>query len=156
MMEDVPDSEWLCEDCQTAVEFEKKELEKCEMKVGTSKRQSFEGKMSRSLEAAKSISLDSKSETENVGNRESDIANEGNDMTNRRMEEDAVTTSLVRETVPEPGDIGIDTRKRLPLSHESPSKFDGDKGKQPSQVATSLASSAPKNQTAQPRGKLLI
>jgi hypothetical protein len=26
MMEDVPDSEWLCEDCQAAVEFEK-ELE---------------------------------------------------------------------------------------------------------------------------------
>jgi hypothetical protein len=35
MMEDVPDSEWLCEDCQAAVEFEKKELEKCEMEVGT-------------------------------------------------------------------------------------------------------------------------
>jgi hypothetical protein len=121
-MEDVPDSEWLCEDCQAAVEFEKKELEKCEMEVGTWKRQFFEGKMSRPLEAAKSIPSDSKSDTKNVGNKESDdVANEGNDMTNSRMEE-AMTTSSVRETVPEPGDIGIDTRKRLPLSRESPSK----------------------------------
>jgi hypothetical protein len=61
-------------------------------------------------------------QTKNVGNKESDdVANEGNDMTNSRMEE-AMTTSSVRETVPEPGDIGIDTRKRLPLSRESPSK----------------------------------
>jgi hypothetical protein len=78
--------------------------------------------MSRPLEAAKSIPSDSKSDTKNVGNKESDdVANEGNDMTNSRMEE-AMTTSSVRETVPEPGDIGIDTRKRLPLSRESPSK----------------------------------
>jgi hypothetical protein len=122
MMEDVPDSEWLCEDCQAAVEFEK-ELEKCEIKVGTWKRQFFEGKMSRPLEAAKSIPSDSKSDTENIGNKESDIANEGKDMTNSRMEDEVMTTSSVRETVPEPGDIGIDTRKRLPLSRESPSKF---------------------------------
>jgi hypothetical protein len=79
--------------------------------------------MSRPLEAAKSIPSDSKSDTENIGNKESDIANEGKDMTNSRMEDEVMTTSSVRETVPEPGDIGIDTRKRLPLSRESPSKF---------------------------------
>jgi hypothetical protein len=156
MMEDVPDSEWLCEDCQTAVEFEKNKLEKCEVKVSTSKLQSFEGKMSRPLEAAKSISSDSKSEAENVGNKELDIANECNDTANSKMEEDAVITSSVKETVLGPGNIRIDTRKRLPLSRESSFKFDGDKGKQPIQVLTSLAPSAPKNQTPQLRGKLLI
>ncbi|XP_062201726.1 ASI1-immunoprecipitated protein 2-like isoform X2 [Phragmites australis] len=157
MMEEVPDSEWLCEDCQTVVELEKKKLEKCEVKVGTSKGQFFEGKINEPLDAAKRSSSDSELNVENVGNKESDTANEGSDVVNNRMEEDAVITSLVRETIPEPGGLytGADSRKRMPLSQESSFKFDADKGKQPShQVATSLASNAPKNQAPQPRGQL--
>ncbi|KAK3139732.1 hypothetical protein QOZ80_5AG0389010 [Eleusine coracana subsp. coracana] len=156
MLEEVPDSEWLCEDCETAVEFEKtkKKLEKSGVTVGTSKGQSSEGKISRPLEAAKSSSSDSESQSENVGCKESDIANEVNDMENKRTEADAMVTSSVKETVPEPDNIEADSWKKILLSRESSLKFDRDKGKQASQAATSVASSAPKNQAPVPRGPL--
>ncbi|KAK3136470.1 hypothetical protein QOZ80_5BG0435840 [Eleusine coracana subsp. coracana] len=154
MLQEVPDSEWLCEDCETAVEFEKTKLEKSGVTVGTSKGQSSEGKISRSLEAAKSSSSDSESQSENVGCKESDIANEGNDMENKRTEADAMVTSSVKETVLEPDNIEADSRKKILLSRESSLKFDRDKGKQASQAATSVASSAPKNQAPVPRGPL--
>ncbi|TVU50462.1 hypothetical protein EJB05_01834 [Eragrostis curvula] len=148
MLEEVPDSEWLCEDCQTAVEFERKKLDKCEVKVGTSKQQSSD--------AAKSSSSDSELEAENVVKKEPDTANEGSDMANNRMEGDSAITCTVRETISKPGGlyIGADSRKRTPLSRVSSSKSDADRGKQPSQVATSLASGGTKNQTPEPRGQL--
>ncbi|XP_062203574.1 protein PARALOG OF AIPP2-like isoform X3 [Phragmites australis] len=160
MMEEVPESQWLCEECQTEVEFENEnKLEKCQVKVGTSKGQSFEGKMNKPVNAANGrSSSDSEFEAENVGNKESDTANDGSDMVNNRMEENAAITTSVRETIPEPTGLymGADSRKRLSPSHESSFRFDVDKGKQPNhQVATSLASNAPKNLAPEPRGQLL-
>lgn len=151
MMEDVPEKEWLCEDCETMVESEKeKKLEKSQAKVGTSKGQSFEGEMNK---AAKSRSSDSELVAQNVDNNESDTANKRNDMVKNRME-----ASSIRDTISETGDayMGADTRKRMSSSRESSFGYDADKGKQPSQVGTSLTSNAPKNQAPQPRGKLLI
>uniref|UniRef100_A0A0A9DJ57 Zinc finger PHD-type domain-containing protein n=1 Tax=Arundo donax TaxID=35708 RepID=A0A0A9DJ57_ARUDO len=159
MMEEVPDSEWVCEDCHTLVEFEKKKkLEKCEVKVGTSKGHLVEGKMNKPLDAAKSSSSDSELEAEKLGNKESNTTNEGNETVSNRMEEDAAITSSVKETIQEPSGlyIGVDSRKKMPPLRESSFKFDADKGKQPSnQVATPMASNAPKNQAPQPRGLLL-
>ncbi|KAF8663600.1 hypothetical protein HU200_055322 [Digitaria exilis] len=151
MMEDVPEKEWLCEDCETMVESEKeKKLEKSQAKVGTSKGQSFQGEMNK---AAKNRSSDSELVAQNVDNNESDTANKGNDMVKNRME-----ASSIRYTISETGDayMGADTRKRMSSSRESSFGYDADKGKQPSQVGTSLTSNAPKNQAPQPRGKLLI
>ncbi|KAL6622892.1 hypothetical protein ACP70R_032771 [Stipagrostis hirtigluma subsp. patula] len=156
MMEEVPESEWLCEDCQAELEFEKEnKLAKCQVKFGTSEEQSSGGKMNKSVNVAKSrSSSDSEVETEKVGNKESDTANEGNNMINNRMEEDAAVASSGRETVPEPS-MGPDSRKRMPPSRESSFKFDTDKGKQPNhEVATSLAPNTLKNQAPQPRGQL--
>lgn len=156
MMEDVPEKEWLCEDCQTMVESEKeKKLEKSQAKVGTSKGQSFEGEMNK---AAKNKSSDSELEAQTVGNKESDTANKGNDMVKNRTEEVAAITSSIRDTISETGGayMGADFRKRMPSSRESSFRYDADKGKQPSQVGTSLTSNAPKNLAPQPRGKLLI
>ncbi|KAG2633908.1 hypothetical protein PVAP13_2NG253800 [Panicum virgatum] len=157
MMEDVPESEWLCEDCQTAVESEKKKLEKSEVKVGTSKGQSFEGEMNKPAIAAKSrSSSDTELEAENVGNKESDTPNKGNDTIKNRMEEDAAITSTIRDTFSETGGVymGADSRTRMPSSRESSFGYDADKGKQPSLVGTLLASKAPKNQATQARGQL--
>ena len=159
MMEDVPESEWLCEDCQTAVESEKKKLEKSEVKVGTSKGQSFEGEMNKPAIAAKSrSSSDTELEAENVANKESDTPNKGNDTVKNMMEEDAAITSTNRDTISETGGVymGADSRKRMPSSRESSLGYDADKGKQPHLVGTLLASNAPKNQATQARGKLLI
>ncbi|CAN6195370.1 unnamed protein product [Urochloa humidicola] len=158
MMEDVPESEWLCEDCQTAVESEKeKKLEKSQMKVGTSKCQSFEGEVNKPANAAKSISSsDIELEAENVGNKELDTANKGNDTVKNRMEEDAPITSSIRDTISEAGGayMGAESRKRMPSSRESSSGHDADKLKQPSQVGTLLMSNATKNQAPQSRGQL--
>ncbi|CAL5090719.1 unnamed protein product [Urochloa decumbens] len=153
MMEDVPESEWLCEDCQTAAESEKeKKLEKSQVKVGTSKWQSFEGEMNKPVIAPKSrSSSDIELEAENVGNKEVDTANKGNDTVKNRMEEDAPITSSIRDTT---SDMGADSRKRMPLSRESSFAHEADKGKQPSQVGTLLVSNATKNQAPQPRGQL--
>ncbi|XP_004956435.1 uncharacterized protein LOC101759939 isoform X2 [Setaria italica] len=156
MMEDVPESEWLCEDCQTAVESEKvKKLEKSQVKVGTSKGQSFEREMNKPAIAAKSrSSSDNELEAENAGNKEPE--KKGNDMVKKRMEDDAAITSTIRDTISETGGayMGPDSRKRMLSSRESSFGYDADKGKQPSQVGTSLASNAPKNQAPQPRGQL--
>ncbi|CAL5065234.1 unnamed protein product [Urochloa decumbens] len=153
MMEDVPESEWLCEDCQTAAESEKeKKLEKSQVKVGTSKWQSFEGEMNKPAIAAKSrSSSDIELEAENVGNKELDTANKGNDTVKNKMEEDAPITSSIRDTT---SDMGADSRKRMPLSRESSFAHEADKGKQPSQVGTLLVSNSTKNQAPQPRGQL--
>ncbi|XP_066374441.1 ASI1-immunoprecipitated protein 2-like isoform X2 [Miscanthus floridulus] len=158
MTAEVPDSEWLCEDCQTAVESEKENrLEKSQVKVGTSKELSFEGEINKPPIAAKSRnSSDCKLKVENVENKESDTTNEGNDTVETRTEEDAAMTSSIRDTIPETGGLytGADSRKRMQPSHEI-FMFDADKGKQPShQVATSLAFNALKNQAPQPRGQL--
>ncbi|CAD6340085.1 unnamed protein product [Miscanthus lutarioriparius] len=158
MMEEVPDSEWLCEDCQTAVESEKENrLEKSQVKVGTSKELSFEGEINKPPIAAKSRnSSDCKLKVENVENKESDTTNEGNDTVETRTEEDAAMTSSIRDTIPETGGLytGADSRKRMQPSHEI-FMFDADKGKQPShQVATSLEFNALKNQAPQPHGQL--
>lgn len=159
MMEEVPDSDWLCEDCQTTVESEKENrLEKSQMKVGTSKELSFEGEINKPAIAAKNRTSDCELKAEKIGNKESDTTNEGNDSVKTRTEEDAAMTSSVRDTIPETGGLymGADSRKRMQPSHEI-SVFDADKGKQPShQVATSLSFNALKNQTPQPRGKFLI
>ncbi|XP_066369129.1 ASI1-immunoprecipitated protein 2-like isoform X2 [Miscanthus floridulus] len=158
MMEEVPDSDWLCEDCQTAVESEKENrLEKSQVKVGTSKELSFEGEINKPPIAAKNRnSSDCKMKAENVEKKESDTTNEGNDTVETRMEEDAAMTSSIRDTIPETGGMytGADSRKTMQPSHEI-FMFDADKGKQPShQVATSLAFNALKNQAPQPRGQL--
>ncbi|CAN6210284.1 unnamed protein product [Urochloa humidicola] len=152
MMEDVPENEWLCEDCQTAAESEKeKKLEKSQVKVGTSKWQSFEGEINKPAIAAKSrSSSDIELEAENVGNKELDTANKANDTVKNRMEDDALITST-RDNI---SDMGADSRKRMPLSRESSFAHDSDKGKQPSQVGTLLVSNATKNQAPQPRGPL--
>ncbi|CAN6173798.1 unnamed protein product [Urochloa humidicola] len=158
MMEDVPESEWLCEDCETAVESEKeKKLEKSQVKVGTSKCQSFEGEVNKPAIAAKSkSSSDIELEAENVGNKELDTADKGNDTVKNRMEEDAPITSSSRDTISEIGGtyMGAESRKRMPSSRESSFVHDADKGKQPSQVGTLLVSNATKNQAPQPRGQL--
>ena len=160
MMEEVPDGDWLCEDCQTAVESEKENrLEKSQVKVDTSKELSFEGEINKPAIAAKSrSSSDCELKAENIENKESDTTNEGNDTVETRTEEDAAMTSSIRDTIPETGGLytGADSRKRMQPSHEI-FMFDADKGKQPShQVATSLAVNALKNQAPQSRGKLLI
>lgn len=159
MLEEVPDSEWLCEDCQTAVESEKeKKREKSQVKVGTSKWQSFQGGMNKSAFATKGqSSSDNELESENAGNKESDTVNERNDTVKNRIEEDAVITASVRGTIPETGGVymGADSRKRMPLSCERLFGFDADKEKQSShQVVASLVSNTVKNQAPQPRGQL--
>lgn len=72
MIQKVPEGEWLCEECQTEVEIEKekKKLEKIQVKVAT-------------------ISSENKAEAENVGNKELSNANQGNDTSSKRKEEDA-------------------------------------------------------------------
>jgi hypothetical protein len=157
MMEDVPESEWSCEDCQTAVESEKmNKLEKSQLKVGKSIGQSFEREMNKPAIAAKSRSFsDNELEAENAGNKESE---KGNDMVKKRMEDAAAITSSIRDTISETGGayMGPDSRKRMPSSREGSFGCDAGKGKRPSQVGTLLASSASKNQAPQPLGKLLI
>jgi hypothetical protein len=158
MMEDVPESEWLCEDCQTAVESEKvAKLEKSQVKVATSKGQSFEREINKPAIAVKSKrSSDNELEAENAGNKESE--KKGNDMVKKRMEDDAVVTSSIRDTISETGGAYTrpDSRKGMLSSCEVSLRYHADKGKQPSQVGTSLAYNAPKNQAPQLRGKLLI
>lgn len=158
MMEEVPDSEWLCEDCQTAVESEKdNRLEKSQVKVGTSKELSLEGEINKPAIAAKGrSSSDCELKAGNIENKESNTTNERNGTVKTRTEEDAVTTSSTRDIFSETGGLymGADSRKRMEPSHET-FVSDADKGKQPShQVSTSLVVNALKNQAPQSRGQL--
>ncbi|MCP6508662.1 hypothetical protein NL478_28270, partial [Klebsiella pneumoniae] len=75
-------------------------------------------------------SSENEMEAENVGNKESNKANQGNDMATKRKEEDAGITSSVRQNLAEPVDLsmGADSRKRVPLSRESSFKLDTEKG----------------------------
>jgi hypothetical protein len=161
MMEEVPDGDWWCEDCQTAVESEKENrLEKSQVKVDTSKELPFEGEINNkpAIAAKSRSSSDCELKADNIETKELDTTNEGNDTVKTRTEEDAAMASSIRDTIPETGGLymGADSRKRLQPSREI-FVSDADKGKQPShQVATSLAVNALKNQAPQSRGKLLI
>ncbi|KQJ86829.1 uncharacterized protein LOC100846635 [Brachypodium distachyon] len=160
MMEEVPEGEWFCEDCQTEVEFEKnkKTSEKTQVKVGTSKEESIEGKISEPANAGQSRSPSENEMTvDNAGKNERNKANKDVCMVAKRKEEEAGVTSVAIQNVSEPGGLSIvpDSSKRMPLSRASSSRFDGGKGKQPTpQIPTLLASSAAKNQAPPLIGQL--
>ncbi|KAL6844542.1 hypothetical protein ACP4OV_026215 [Aristida adscensionis] len=176
MMEEVPENEWLCEDCQTEVEL-KKENKLAKSKGLDTADGGNDAVNSRMEEDAAvtplvretipepgslSMGVDSRkrmqpSRENSFKSKGVDTADGGNDAVNSRMEEDAAVTPPVRETIPEPGSLsmGVDSRKRMQPSRESSFKFDVDKGKQLNhQVAASLPSNSLKNQAPQPRGQL--
>ena len=72
MLQKVPESGWLCEECQAVVEIEieKKKLEKVQGNVVM-------------------ISMENKVDAENVAHKESNEDNQGNDFYNKKKEEDA-------------------------------------------------------------------
>ncbi|KAL5206314.1 hypothetical protein ABZP36_034523 [Zizania latifolia] len=180
MMEDVPDSEWLCEECEIELEFEKekRKVEKSQLKVGASKGQSFEGKTDKLVNALKSNSCDDEAseafkrkvnkldnalknssenevEVENGDNKELNSTNQCNNITMKRKEEGAGIVSSSRQN-PERGglSIGVEPRKRVPWSRESSFRLDVDKGKQSiSQGPTSLAFDVGKNLAPPLRGQ---
>ncbi|KAG8048508.1 hypothetical protein GUJ93_ZPchr0009g1316 [Zizania palustris] len=148
MMEDVPDSEWLCEECEIELEFEKekRKVEKSQLKVGASKGQSFEGKTDK-LDNALKNSSENEVEVENGDNKELNLTAECNNITMKRKEEGAGIVSSSRQN-PERGglSIGVEPRKRVPWSRESSFRLDVDKGKQSiSKGPTSLAFDVGKN-----------
>ncbi|KAG8093309.1 hypothetical protein GUJ93_ZPchr0012g19883 [Zizania palustris] len=143
LMEEIPESDWLCETCHTEVESEKKrnKIVTSNSKVGGSKGQSFEGSMNKPVNAANSrSSSENDMHAEYVGSKVSKRGNELNCAPSKRKDEDAGITSLVR---------------RNPLSRESSFKLDTNKGNDPAgHVSTSLASNALNNHMPPLRGQL--
>lgn len=68
MIKEVPESGWLCEECQAEVEIEKKKLEESQVNVGM-------------------ISSENRVDNGNVGHKDSREENQGNDITVKRKEE---------------------------------------------------------------------
>ena len=159
MMENVPEGEWFCEECQAEVDFEKKKLEKSQVKVGTSKEESTEGKISKPVSAVQSISsCENEVDAETVGREEWNEANQGIDTVTRRKEEDARIMPVAKQSIPEPVVLstGSDSRRRIPLSRDHSFRSAMEKGKQPTpQVPTLLVSSAAKNQAPPLAGKVI-
>ncbi|XP_006663990.1 uncharacterized protein LOC102710931 isoform X2 [Oryza brachyantha] len=173
MMEEVPEGEWLCEECKNELEFdkEKKKLEKSQLKVGASKGQfferkpdkianassnsyddeaseSFQGKNSKLDTALKNKSSENGVKDEDGDNKELNSTNQCNNITMKRKDEGAEIISSIRQSIPERCGLsmGVEPRKRLPLSRESSFRLDVVKGKQSTtQVPTSLAFDAAKN-----------
>lgn len=158
MMENVPEGEWFCEECQAEVDCEKQKLKKSQVKVGTSKEESIEGKINKPADAAQSISsFDNEVDAETVGRKECNDANHGFDTVTRRKEEDARIKPVAKQNIPEPGvlSMGAGSRKRIPLSRDSSVRLGMEKGKQPTpQVPNLLASSALKNPAPPLTGQL--
>uniref|UniRef100_A0A0D9XYX9 PHD-type domain-containing protein n=1 Tax=Leersia perrieri TaxID=77586 RepID=A0A0D9XYX9_9ORYZ len=184
MMEEVPEGEWLCEECETqlVLEKDKKKLEKSQLKVGTPKGQSFEGKADKLANTLKSSSsgneasqafegkvnkldtaLKSRSsfknelEDENGDNKELNSTNQCNNITAKKKEEAAGIISSIRQSLPERCGLsmGAESRKRLPLSRESSFRLDVEKGKpSTTQVPTPLTFDATKNLAPSLRGQI--
>ncbi|KAF0887960.1 hypothetical protein E2562_006885 [Oryza meyeriana var. granulata] len=175
MMEEVPEGEWLCEECENELEFEKekKKLEKSQLKVGASKGQFFERKTDKIANASKSNSYEDEApetfegkiskfdtalknrssfenevEDENGDNKELNSTNQCNNITMKKKEEGAGIISSIRQSIPERCGLsmGAESRKRLPLLRESSFRLDVEKGKQSTtKVPSSLAFDAAKN-----------
>uniref|UniRef100_A0A0E0MLY5 PHD-type domain-containing protein n=1 Tax=Oryza punctata TaxID=4537 RepID=A0A0E0MLY5_ORYPU len=183
MMEEVPEGEWLCEECENELEFEKKKkLEKSQLKVGASKIQFFERKTNKIANASKSNSYEeeaskafegriSKLDTalKNRSSFENEVDNENGDMkelnstnqcnnsNSKRKEEGAGIISSIKQSITEHCGLsmGAESRKRLPLSRESSFRLDVEKGKQSTtKVPTSLAFDAAKNLGPPLRGQI--
>lgn len=174
MMEEVPEGEWLCEECENELEYEKKKkLEKSQLKVGASKSQFFERKTNKIANASKSKSYEDETskalegkiskpdtalknrssfenevENENGDKKELNSTNQCNNSNSKRKEEGAGIISSIKQSITERCGLsmGAESRKRLPLSRESSFRLDVEKGKQAAtKVPTSLAFDAAKN-----------
>lgn len=182
MMEEVPEGEWLCEECENELEYEKKKkLEKSQLKVGASKSQFFERKTNKIANASKSKSYEDETskalegkiskpdtalknrssfenevENENGDKKELNSTNQCNNSNSKRKEEGAGIISSIKQSITERCGLsmGAESRKRLPLSRESSFRLDVEKGKQAAtKVPTSLAFDAAKNLGPPLRGK---
>lgn len=161
-MEKVPEVMWLCEACQTEVEFaeERMELEKSQVMVGACKLESFGGQTNKPVDDANSGSyFEDEMEAEHVSsNKNSNMRNQSNGMATKRIEDDATITLLIGKDLSESGGVSIegDSAKRVPLSCKNSLKLDTEKGKEPAwAMPTSLTSNALKNQAPPLCGKFL-
>ncbi len=127
MMEEVPEGEWLCEECENELEYEKKKkLEKSQLKVGASKSQFFERKTNKIANASKSKSYEDETskalegkiskpdtalknrssfenevENENGDKKELNSTNQCNNSNSKRKEEGAGIISSIKQSITE-------------------------------------------------------
>ncbi|EMS56098.1 Tyrosine-protein kinase BAZ1B [Triticum urartu] len=152
MMEKVPDVMWLCEACQTEVEFaeERTELEKSQVMVGACKLESFGGQTNKPVDDANSGSyFEDEMEAAHVSSKNSNMRNQSNGMTTKRIGDDATITLLIGKDLSESGGVSMegDSAKRAPLSRKNSLKLDTEKGKEPARpMPTPLTLNALKNQ----------
>ncbi|KAL6651984.1 hypothetical protein ACP70R_010909 [Stipagrostis hirtigluma subsp. patula] len=153
MMEEVPESEWLCEDCQTEVESEKEnKLAKCkDLDTAIEGNDAVNSRMEEDAAVTPSVRetipepsglcMVADSRKRMPTSRESSFKLDADKGKHHQV---ATSSGLC---------MGADSRKRMPPSRESSFKLDADKGKH-HQVDTSLASNSLKNQASQPHGQL--
>ncbi|KAM3276844.1 hypothetical protein ACQJBY_044940 [Aegilops geniculata] len=152
MMEKVPDVMWLCEACQTEVEFaeERTELEKFQVMVGACKLESFGGQTNKPVDDANSGSyFEEEMEAAHVSSKNSNMRNQSNGMATKRIGDDATITLLIGKDLSESGGVSMegDSAKRAPLSRKNLLKLDTEKGKEPARpMPTPLTLNALKNQ----------
>ncbi|KAM3259029.1 hypothetical protein ACQJBY_050660 [Aegilops geniculata] len=152
MMEKVPDVMWLCEACQTEVEFaeERTELEKSQVMVGACKFESLGGQANKPVDDANSGSyFEDEMEAAHVSSKNSNMRNQSNGMATKRIEDDATITLLIGKDLSESGGVSMegDSAKRAPLSRKNSLKLDTEKGKEPARpMPTPLTLNALKNQ----------
>ncbi|XP_044950311.1 uncharacterized protein LOC123399987 isoform X2 [Hordeum vulgare subsp. vulgare] len=160
LMEKVPEVMWLCEACQTEVEFaeERMELEKSQVMVGACKLGSFGGQTNKPVDDANRGSyFEDEMEAEHVSSKNSNMRNQSNGMATKRIEDDATITLLIGKDLPESGGVSVegDSAKRVPLPRKKSLKLDTEKGKEPARpMPTSLTLNAVKNQAPPLCGQL--
>ncbi|XP_037442713.1 uncharacterized protein LOC119311185 isoform X1 [Triticum dicoccoides] len=152
MMEKVPEVMWLCEACQTEVEFaeERMELEKSQLMVGACKLESFGGQTNKPVDDANSGSyFEDEMEAGHVSSKTSNMRNQSNSMATKRIGDDATITLLIGKDLSESGGVSMegDSAKRVPLSRKNSLKLETEKGKEPARpMPTPLTLNALKNQ----------
>ncbi|KAF7073683.1 hypothetical protein CFC21_078635 [Triticum aestivum] len=151
MMEKVPDVMWLCEACQTEVEFaeERTELEKSQVMVGACKLDSFGGQTNKPVDDANSGSnFEDEMEAANVSSK-NNMRNQSIGMATKRIGDDATITLLIGKDLCESGGVSMegDSAKRAPFSRKNSLKLNTEKGKEPVRpMPTPLTLNALKNQ----------
>nr|XP_045085000.1 uncharacterized protein LOC109751772 isoform X6 [Aegilops tauschii subsp. strangulata] len=152
MMEKVPDVMWLCEACQTEVEFaeERTELEKSQVMVGACKLDSFGGQTNKPVDDANSGSnFEDEMEAAHVSSKNSNMRNQSIGMATKRIGDDATITLLIGKDLCESGGVSMegDSAKRAPFSRKNSLKLNTEKGKEPVRpMPTPLTLNALKNQ----------
>uniref|UniRef100_A0A453LCF9 PHD-type domain-containing protein n=1 Tax=Aegilops tauschii subsp. strangulata TaxID=200361 RepID=A0A453LCF9_AEGTS len=161
MMEKVPDVMWLCEACQTEVEFaeERTELEKSQVMVGACKLDSFGGQTNKPVDDANSGSnFEDEMEAAHVSSKNSNMRNQSIGMATKRIGDDATITLLIGKDLCESGGVSMegDSAKRAPFSRKNSLKLNTEKGKEPVRpMPTPLTLNALKNQAPPLCGKFL-